>query len=91
MNGQFTSEMYDKLHMAKESVKGKPYEYMKYDMEIDSKNINGKWIYIGHGIPYIANGVIKSYKDNTYIIVADGMGDYYRYLVNDEVKQLLNI
>lgn len=83
---EFTAEMLKTLEEAINSVKGTS-EYFKFDTAASSKKENGKWLFLGYYPPH-TTGVIKTIKDNTYIITHNGS---QRYLVNNEVKNLLGI
>ena len=85
---EFTKEMLDELTNAHEKVKG-TRNYASYYMECSAMT-NGRWKFAGHSIPYI-EGKIKTIKDKIYIVTEDGYGDNVRYLVTDNVKELLNI
>ena len=91
-----------KIKQANESVKG-TLEYNKYAMQSEYKHKNkyeknfSSWIFIRYDIP-IKNMkyYIKKIKSNLYIISEeynDGADNLIvdRWLVNDEVKKLLNI
>ena len=86
MKKEFTQKMLEALKEAQNSVKGTDL-YYKFDMPLDIKSEKGKWLFAKvYGIPY-STGIIKTFKDKTYIITNND----HRYEVIDEVKRLLNI
>ncbi len=90
---EFTFEMLHKLRNAYIETCGTP-EYTKYLMQYDYKE-GKKWHFCTHTIPQ-QTGIIKTFKDKTYII-CDGLEcngriiEGYRYHVTPEVKELLGI
>lgn len=85
---EFTQEMLDKLTEANNKMKGTS-GYYKFHMLCEAKSESGRWFVISHSVPY-QTGIIKSFKENTYIITENS---YYkeRYHVTDVVKELLGI
>lgn len=93
MKKEFTQEMLEALKEAKNSVKGTNL-YYKFDMPMDTKNEKGRWVFAKYySIPHSV-GIIKTFKEKTYIItnnINNGYSYETRYEVIDEVKRLLNI
>lgn len=85
---EFTQEMLDKLTSANESVKGSVY-YNTYRMQSSAKT-NGRWKFIGYGIPY-TTGEIKTVKLTTYIITKTASFGECRWEVTINVRELLGI
>lgn len=82
---EFTAEMLKALTEANNSVKGST-NYSKFYMQTECKNEKGRWFFVGNYIPH-NTGKIRTFKDNTYIITESDE----RYLVSEEVKELLGI
>lgn len=85
---EFTAEMLNTLTEANNKVKGTS-NYNKFYMETEAKLEKRRWFFIGHYIPH-QTGIIKTFKENTYIITEDSCSKT-RYHVSDAVKELLGI
>lgn len=69
------------------------YGQSKYKMCAEFKSGSG-WRYFGWGIPGVpkkSNCYVKSNPSGDYLYVELGNGDIDRYLLNDDVKRVLNI
>lgn len=84
---EFTNEMLSMLWEANDATKG-TNKYNKYYMPADFKCGN-RWKFSLWTIPH-KSGIIKTFKDKTYIITEDCAG-MTRYEVTSEVKELLGI
>jgi hypothetical protein len=63
------------------AVKGTP-EYSKYLAEYQAK-INGRWKYIGHGVPSPGREyTVKKYGGKVYLVTTKSDGEY-RYVIKD--------
>lgn len=84
---EFTAEMLATLWGANNATKGTS-EYNKFYMPAENKCGN-RWKFSLWSIPYSC-GVIKTFKDKTYIIIESSVGAT-RYEVTREVRELLGI
>lgn len=79
-----------KLIEENDNLKGTK-EYFKYHMEC-SCYTNGRWHFVGWGIPYTCDCTIKKVKDNHYIMSGNKLdNNLTRYKVSEEVNKLLEI
>jgi hypothetical protein len=85
---EFTEEMLNVLTEANDKMKGTS-KYTKFHMATECKSESGRWFLVGYYTPH-QTGIIKTFKENTYIITEDSCGKT-RYHVTDEVKELLGI
>ena len=64
-------------------------DYAKFNVMHESKNLLGRWVYIGWGeLPYLLDGHIKSTKTGTYLYSRDNTE---RYLLTDDILNILEV
>jgi hypothetical protein len=83
----FTAEQAKQIAELTEELKGTA-DFGKYYMSLEYKR-GKKWEYIGWSVPPTnADGMIKKYKDKTYIMY-DVQGEQRRYTMTKEIEKLI--
>lgn len=93
-----TKEQIDHINFLNENVKGTE-NYTKYHMLTESKSKNNgkwsKWTFLGWGVPYVSELIVKKIKDTVYLIYEGIDGGGYesvtRYTVTNAINDVLKI